>query len=306
MLHQQFKRLAPSICVIAILMAMGFGLLWERDQAGPEESPEYSGAIASPSDMAFSTPPEGNILGSSKVPSITQVVPSLEDSHELAGFPTPQPRDQSVADDNQTVVSPHSVPQTTPSKKKKDVVAKTPMSQTADKGVNSHRGPARQRRHILDDVERLNQGSAFVRNRSYLKAIKVLEPIFAIPPEEWEPWFWMGTAQMGLGHYEKAGEYFREGLGRDDTIPELWVQCALAEHQRGKYSRALSLLRQAEFLAPTLPQVHLNLAFTLESQGNTNSALRHYRQFLHLTNRNSSYLLTRQKVLDRILYLEPS
>ena len=89
-------------------------------------------------------------------------------------------------------------------------------------------------------------------------------------------------------------------------FPELWVQCALAEHQRGKYSKALSLLRQAELLAPTLPHVHLNLAFTLESQGNTSSALRHYRQYLHLTNRNPSYLSTRQKVLNRILNLEPS
>ncbi len=305
-LHPQFKRLAPSICVIAILMVMGFGLLWERDKAGPEKSPENSVAIASPSESAFSTPPEGNILGSSKVPSITQVVPSLEDSHELAGYPTPRPRDQSEADANQSVVSPHSVPQTSPSKKKKDFVAKTPRSQMADTSGNSHRGPARQRRHILNDVERLKQGSSFVRKRSYLNAIKVLEPLFAIPPEEWEPWFWMGTAQLGLGHYEKAGDYFREGLGRDETIPEIWVQCALAEHQRGNYSRALSLLRQAELLEPTLPQVHLNLAFTLESQGNTGSALRHYRQYLHLTNRNSTYLLTRQKVLDRILYLEPS
>ncbi|MDX1412330.1 MAG: tetratricopeptide repeat protein, partial [Nitrospirales bacterium] len=230
-------------------------------------------AIASSSETAFSTPPEGNISSFPKVPSITQVVPSQEDSHDIARHPKPQQRDQSVADDKQTVESPHSVPQTIPSKKKKGFVAKSPISRTADKGVNSPRGPAPRRRHILDNLERLNQGSSFVRNRSYLKAIKVLKPLFANPPEEWEPWFWMGTAQMGLGHYEKARDYFRNGLKRDETIPELWVQCALAEHQRGKYTKALSLLRQAEFLAPTHPQVHLNLAFTLESQGNTSSAL---------------------------------
>ena len=53
-----------------------------------------------------------------------------------------------------------------------------------------------------------------------------------------------------------------------------------AEHLRGQYSQALNLLHQAELLAPTLPQVHLNLALILESQGNTSSALRHYRQYL--------------------------
>jgi len=234
------------------------------------------------------------------------VVPSQEDDPDEAGPSKPQPRNPSVTDDKQAVVSRPSIPQTTPSKKKKFYDAKPPISRTADKGVNSLRGSAPQRLPALDDSERLNQGSSFVRNRSYLKAIKVLEPLFAAPPEEWEPWFWMGTAQMGLGHYEKALDYFREGLGRDETIPELWVQCALAEHQRGKYSKALNLLRQAELLAPTLPQVHLNLAFTLESQGNPSSALRHYRQYLHLTNRNPSYLSTRQKVLNRILNLEPS
>ncbi len=160
--------------------------------------------------------------------------------------------------------------------------------------------------HSLDDAERLSQGSSLVRKRLYLEAIEVLEPLFATPPEEWETWFWMGTAQMGVSRYEKARDYFREGLARDETIPELWVQCALAEHQRGKYSQALSLLRQAEFLAPNLPQVHLNLAFTLERQGNTSSALRHYRQYLSLTNRNLSYLATRQKVLERILNLDQS
>ena len=303
---QRFKRLALSFCVISIPIVLGLGLLWERDKAMPEESPEYSLAIASPSERAFSSPPEGNILSSSKVPSSTQKIPSQKDSQDVAGYSKPQSRGQSVADAKQTVISPPSVSQTTPFKKKKGFVAKTPISQTAHKGVNSHRGPAPQRIHILDDLERLNQGSSLVRNRSYLKAIHVLEPLFTNPPEEWEPWFWMGTAQMGAGRYEKAGTYFKNGLARDETIPELWVQCALAEHLRGQYSQALNLLHQAELLAPTLPQVHLNLALTLESQGNTRSALRHYRQYLSLTNRNRSYFATRQKVLERILNLEES
>ena len=303
---RRFKRLALSFCVMVILIALGLGMLWEREEGGPEDSPEYPVAIASHSEAAFAAPPGDKISSSSRVPSITTMVPSHEDDHHEVGSSKPQPRNPSVTDDKQAVVSRPSIPQTTLSKKKDFHDANTPISRTADKGVNSLKGTAPQRPHSLDDSERLNQGSSFVRNRSYLKAMKILEPLFAAPPEEWEPWFWMGTAQMGLGHYEQARDYFREGLGRDETIPELWVQCALAEHQRGKYSKALNLLRQAELLAPTLPQVHLNLAFTFESQGNTSSALRHYRQYLHLTNRNPSYLSTRQKVLNRILNLEPS
>ena len=212
-INRRFKRLALSFCVIAILIALGLGMLGEREEVGPEESPEYSVAIASQSETAFATPPEGNISSTSKVLSITKVIPSQEDDHGEAGHPKPQPRDPSVADDKQAVVSRPSIPQTKPSRKKKFFEAKTPNSRTAAKGVNSHRGPAPQRLHFLDDSERLNQGSTFVKNRSYLKAIKVLEPLFATPPEEWETWFWMGTAQMGLGHYEKARGLLSRRIG---------------------------------------------------------------------------------------------
>ena len=116
----------------------------------------------------------------------------------------------------------------------------------------------------------------------------------------------MGTAQLGLEHYEEAREAFREGVARDDTIPQLWVQWAIVEHQRGKYSQSLDALRQAELFAPALPEVQLNLAFTLEIQGHTRAALEHYRQYLSLTDHNPLHLSTRKKVLDRILHLEKS
>lgn len=279
---RRIKFLALSFCVIASLTALGSGMFWEGS-------------------------PEGNTSGSSKVPSFTKVVPPQEVYRDEAGPQKPQPRDPSVSDDKRALVSrpSPSLPKKT-SRKKKELEAKTPFSRSTDEGVNSDRGPAPQMLHSLGNSERLSQGITLVRKRLYLEAIEVLEPLFALPPEEWETWFWMGTAQMGLGHYEEAQEYFREGLARDETIPELWVQGAVAEHQRGRYSHALNLLRQAELFAPSLPQVHLNLAFTLESQGNTRSALQHYRQYLSVTKRNASYLSTRQKVLDRILNLEPS
>ena len=153
---------------------------------------------------------------------------------------------------------------------------------------------------------RLAQGRSLVKQHRYLKAVEALKQLFVSLPEEWEPWFWMGTAHMGLGHYEEAREWFREGLARDETIPQLWVQWAIVEHQRGKFSQSLDALRQAELLAPRLPEVQLNLAFALENQGHTLSALEHYRQYLSLTDHNPLHFSTRKKVLDRILHLEKS
>ena len=171
---------------------------------------------------------------------------------------------------------------------------------------NPDRNPSTQQGRARNDAKKLRQGSTLVKKRLYHQAIDVLQPLLMTTRQEWEVWFWMGTAEMGLGRFQKAREYFREGLERDETIPELWIQYAIAEHQVGRYSQAEKILRQALRLAPALPQVHLNLALALESAGNIRGALRHYRQFLSLTQRKTSFFSTRRKVLDRILNLERS
>ena len=156
----------------------------------------------------------------------------------------------------------------------------------------------------ISPLERFAQVKSHVRQHRYLEAMEVLEPLFLSLPEDWESWFWMGTAQLGLEHYEEAREAFQEGLARDETIPQLWVQWAIVEQQRGKYSQSLDALRQAELLAPALPEVQLNLAFSLESLGHTRPAREHYHQYLSLTHHNPVHRSTRKKVLDRILHLE--
>jgi len=120
------------------------------------------------------------------------------------------------------------------------------------------------------------------------------------PPEHWEPWFWLGTAQLGLGQWDNARASLVEGRARDATVPQHWVQRALVSEQQGRVGEALDALRQAELLAPKLPEVHLNLAYALEVEGNRFLAVKHYRMFLTLTEGKKAYHLTRRKVLDRI------
>ena len=95
-----------------------------------------------------------------------------------------------------------------------------------------------------------------------------------------------------------------EGLARDATVPQLWVQRALVSQQRGRFGEALDALRQAELLAPKLPEVQLNLAYSLEALGDGQAAVTHYRTFLTLTEGKRAYHATRKKVLDRIIRLE--
>jgi len=153
----------------------------------------------------------------------------------------------------------------------------------------------------LSPEQRMLKARLLIEQQSYSEAIAVLQPLFAMPPSSWEPWFWMGTAHFGLGELEKAEDAFMEGLVRDETVPYLWVQRAVIEQQRGQYGKAMDALRQAELLDPKLPEVQLNLAYNLEHQGQVNLARRHYRQYLALTEGKSAYHAVRRKVLERIL-----
>ena len=108
---------------------------------------------------------------------------------------------------------------------------------------------------------------------------------------------------MGLGQWEQARVSLVEGLARDATVPQLWVQRALVSQQQGRFGEALDALRQAELLAPKLPEVQLNLAYSLDVEGDRFLAVKHYRTFLTLTEGQKGYHATRKKVLDRLSHL---
>ena len=147
---------------------------------------------------------------------------------------------------------------------------------------------------------KLARAQHFITQRQYAQAVNVLGPLFAKPPERWEPWFWLGTAQLGLGQWEKAQASLVDGLARDATVPQLWVQRALVSQQQGRFGEALDALRQAELLAPQLPEVQLNLGYALEVAGDRRVSVKHYRMFMTLTEGKKAYHATRKKVLDRI------
>ena len=175
----------------------------------------------------------------------------------------------------------------------------TRHSHSASSGQRKNRGSPRLRNATPFEIK-LARAQSFIKRRQYAQALNILEPLFAKPPERWDPWFWLGTAQLGLGQLEKAGASLVEGLARDATVPQLWVQRALVSQQQGRFGEALDALRQAELLAPKLPEVHLNLAYALEVEGDRLVALKHYRTFLTLTEGKRTYQPTRKKVLDRI------
>ena len=177
-------------------------------------------------------------------------------------------------------------------------VARGPLSPQ-----NSHKKTPR---YSLTAKQRMTKGKFLIRKRLYEEAVKVLDPLFESQPSQWEPWFWMGTAYLGLRNLEQAETFLMEGLVRDDTVPHLWVQQGLVYQIQEKNEKAIGAFRQAQRLAPDLPEVHLNLAHVLESQGNGPLALKHYRTYLTLTDKALESRSLRKKVLEKIVGLEGS
>ena len=123
--NRRVRLCVLSFCVIASLVALGFGMFWEGDEVEPGESPESPVQITPPSETAFSTPPEDHTSSSSKVPLFTKVVPPQEVDDDEAGQQKPQPLEPSVADDKQVVIPRPSPPHTKPSRKNENLRAKT-------------------------------------------------------------------------------------------------------------------------------------------------------------------------------------
>ena len=228
-------------------------------------------------------------------PPVVTVTDKREDSDSTEAASVPDPPPTSLDAGNARVRKPGPSPgiQST---------AKPPPTRnthSASSGQRKTRGSPRLR-NATPFAIKLARAQSFIKQRQYAQAINILDPLFAKPPERWEPWFWLGTAQLGLGQLEKARASLVDGLARDATVPQLWVQRALVSQQQGRFGEALDALRQAELLAPELPEVQLNLAYTLEVTGDRLVAGKHYRMFLTLTEGKKAYHATRKKVLGRI------
>ncbi len=247
-----------------------------------------------------------NVKGNDSAKLSGEHVASLEEGpRKVLGKPTsqvipPSPTPPTNKSSKEVAIVPHETPKPSSSG---ELQSPIPHS-NAKSPTQSHQPPPKISRNATTVEATLIQAKYLIKKRRYQHAVTILKPLFVNPPDTWEPWFWLGTAQLGLEQFEEAEESFLEGLSRNAAIPHLWVQRALVSQQRGQYGEAVEALRQAEMIAPNLPEVQLNLAYSLEVQGEMKSAVEHYHAFLAMTEGQTSYQPARKKVLDRIIRLE--
>lgn len=271
----------------------GLPLIAAPDKVIPEQGSvkELNSVKPVPPQIVEATPEQGEALFT---------VPVTED-HEDSGPATAGPSPAPPAETGSLVAK------NTPARKPRLSPGIRPAAEPTW-ARNTHSASSMQRKNrssaLLRNATplqvRLARAQYFITQRQYARAVTVLGPLFVEPPERWEPWFWLGSAQLGLGRWEKAQASLVEGLARDATVPQLWVQRALVSQQQGRFGEALDALRQAELLAPQLPEVQLNLGYALDVEGNRAVAVKHYRAFLTLTEGQKAYHATRKKVLNRI------
>lgn len=148
--------------------------------------------------------------------------------------------------------------------------------------------------------KQLKRARHFIKIRSYAEAIDILKPIIDRQEEIWDTYLLMGAAYLGLGELDYAEMYSEMGLAINGKVPQLWLQCAIVEQQRGKHEAALRILNEAEKLASDIPEVQLNIGYSYDAIGNQKLSAKAYNSFLKLTEGDPAYMMVRYKVLERL------
>ncbi len=148
--------------------------------------------------------------------------------------------------------------------------------------------------------KQLKRARHLINIGSYADAIDILKPNIDRQEEIWDTYLLMGAAYLGLGELDNAEIYSEMGLAINGKVPQLWLQCAIVEQQRGKHEAALRILNEAGKLAPDIPEVQLNIGYSYDAINNQKLSVKAYNSFLNLTEGNPAYMMVRYKVLERL------
>ncbi len=167
--------------------------------------------------------------------------------------------------------------------------------------------PVKKEKPPLTPEERIKEAKKLIQSGAYKEAAKLLEPKRGeeADNETWENYLLLGTARLGAGNLERAEQSFDKGLALNSKQPQLWLQRAIVEQQKGNHETALQLLKECQKLAPAMPEVQLNIGYSIDTIGADKYAAKMaYETFIELTEGNPAYIAVRQKVLERLVILK--
>lgn len=149
---------------------------------------------------------------------------------------------------------------------------------------------------------RLFLARLYVRAGYPHEALREAASLKSVPQADWRPWFYSATANILLGYLDDARDDLDEALVRDGSVPEVWVQLAVLEQERGNHAAALQYLSIAGELDPNLGQIHLNRAYSLERMEDYPAALLAYQDYLTAQVPRDEASI-RPRVIRRVAYI---
>ncbi|MDZ4202959.1 MAG: tetratricopeptide repeat protein [Gallionella sp.] len=148
--------------------------------------------------------------------------------------------------------------------------------------------------------ERSNAIREQLKAESYTDVIKNAKALAQDYSERFEPWFWLGSAQLALGQMDAADASLERAGELNPKVAQIWIQRAIVAQERGDHAAAIRLLTEARTLSPKSPQIYLNLGYSHEALGQAEEAERNFIRFLSLTEGDDSYWQQRKPVINRL------
>ena len=102
---------------------------------------------------------------------------------------------------------------------------------------------------MMPDIKNLkDKAKKFVREDDFENAVKVLQEIVSLYPEDLEGWYYLSSLSLTLENFEEAEKAIRSGLALDSENADYWVQLGLVQYELNpkadcieSYTKALKL-----------------------------------------------------------------
>lgn len=172
-----------------------------------------------------------------------------------------------------------------------------PPGLTGAPGEQSAAVPGRRPTHPENEglpeaiVELVEDGEAFFEAAQYDAALERFQAATEKEPELAMLWNNIGLIHRKLGNLDKATEAYDKALILDPKYAAAMNNLGMVKLAAGDRLAAALYFRKSTTIDPTYADAHFNLAVLMEEEGNWQSAVEEYKQFLANTKLTDEALL---------------
>jgi len=173
-------------------------------------------------------------------------------------------------------------------------VAKTVDASTEPEAPQQMAAPAETPAADIDDA--VEQARYALSSGRYQRALSALAVLESVPGNRADFWLVKGSAHLGSGQLDLAGEAFEAAQELAPDNAQIAVQLAILNQEKGDHDSALRILQAAAIRHPDVPEIFLNRGYSQQALGAVQEAKRSFREFLQMTEDRSLYLQQRLAV----------